>query len=249
MSVRTMRRARELPPVRVLVLGVYLLDKPNLAPEIVTALQSDRHLIDHRWAAVGTGLNRKHEMGPVSVLEFTKPVNKFTIMNQLLSEIDLKNYDYVLVSDDDIELAPRFLDDFLALQAYCGFALAQPARSKESNVDHPVTRESHMRIARQTRFVEIGPLFSVSASAFDQLLPFDDEFYMGWGLDQVWPIVLERAALTLGIIDMTPVHHRMRSVATTYSGDEARKRMKDSLRGRDCIKPKDMVRAIRTIWW
>ena len=249
LSLRAMRSARAMPTSRVLVLGVFLLDKANVAPEIVMRLQSRRHQVDHRWACVGKGDSRKDEMRAHIALEFDSPVPKFTIINRLLSKIDLRAYDYVIISDDDIELAPGFLDEFLGLQAYCGFSLAQPARSQLSNVDHPVTLESHARIARQTRFVEIGPLFSIASAAYPHLLPFDESFYMGWGLDHVWPVTLERAGLSQGIIDITPLHHRMRPVATTYSGAFAQEQMSASLRGRESIHPLDRVRPLRTIWW
>ena len=248
-SIHALRQARALPACRVLVTGVFLRDKVNFAPEIVAGTASRRHHVDHLWASVGTGNNRTEEMKPFTALEYGAPVPKFTVINELLRSRVISAYDYIVVTDDDIELGPGFLDDFIGLQAYCGFSLAQPARSQQSNVDHPVTLESHARIARQTRFVEIGPLFSMAGSAFPHLLPFDEAFYMGWGLDRVWPLALEQAGLAQGVIDLTPIHHRMRPVAATYSGERASRQMAAALSGRETIAARDTVLPRRSIWW
>lgn len=242
-------RARSVPAKRVLVIGIYLRDKPNLAPEIVAALASTKHMITHRWASIGRGVQRAAEMASVTVAAYDAPCPKFAIVNRMLGAEDLTEYDYVLVTDDDIELPSGFLDDFIGIQDTFGFALAQPARTLQSNADHAVTVERHSCIARQTRFVEIGPLFSIASPAFELLIPFDESFYMGWGLDHVWPVLLGRAHLTLGVIDVTPVHHRMRPVASTYSADAARERMIAALHGRPAIDAAARVHALRHYRW
>ena len=242
-------RARRVPPRCVLVLGVYLADKPNLAPEIALALGQSKHRVTQRWASVGTGSHRVAEMSALTAATYETPTPKFQIINTLLASEQLSAYDHVIVADDDIELPPWFMDDYIGLQEVFGFALAQPARSLQSNVDHLVTLERHSCIARQTGFVEIGPLFSMAARAFPLLLPFDESFYMGWGLDHVWPVMLRDAGLTQGIIDITPVHHRMRPVATTYSGDVARKRMSEALQGRECIDAVAKLQPLRLYRW
>ena len=238
-----------MPAKRILVVGIYLRDKPNLASEIASTLVSSKHSVRHLWASVGTGSERTADMQSFTVAAYDAPTPKFSIVNRLLAAEDLSGYDYVVVTDDDIELPPGFLDIYIGLQDLLGFALAQPARSLQSNADHAVTIERHSCIARQTRFVEIGPLFSVSSSAFGLLLPFDESFYMGWGLDHVWPVLLQQVHLTLGVIDMAPVHHRMRPVASTYSGDTARELMRSSLAGRTTIEASDMIHPIKKFRW
>ena len=241
--------ARHCAPQHVLVLGVYMRNKPNLAPKIAADLACSRHQVTQAWAALGDGENGFAEMQKLTVMALTEPVSKFVLLNRMLRMHDLSRFTHVLVTDDDIELPPRFLDTFVGLQVRYGFALAQPARSQQSNVDHLVTLESHARMARQTRFVEIGPLFSIAAAAFPVVLPFDESFYMGWGLDHVWPVLLQRAQLTLGVVDVAAVHHRFRPVASTYSGANAREHMASLLAQRDCIAPRDMQVPLRTHWW
>jgi hypothetical protein len=40
---------------------------------------------------------------------------------------------------------------------------------------------------------------------------------MGWGYDFVWPAVIERSGLRMGIVDATPVGHTIRKSLTYYS--------------------------------
>ena len=244
-----MWRARRLRGRRVLVVGIYLRNKTNLAPEIMAQLHSDKHRVAQRWASVGVGEERAAEMAAATVLSFAKPTPKFTIVNRILARENLAEYDYVLITDDDIELPDGFLDDFIGVQETLCFALAQPARTLESNVDHPVTQERHSCIARETAFVEIGPLFCVATPAFGVLMPFDESFYMGWGLDQVWPLQMKDAGLRMGVIDITPVHHRMRPVASTYSSDAARQQMVADLQGRQIVADEARVGALRFHRW
>ena len=63
--------------------------------------------------------------------------------------MDLERYDYVLTVDDDIVLPDRFLDLFLGLQTMTGFALAQPARTTTSYVDHPIVIQQRGVLARR----------------------------------------------------------------------------------------------------
>lgn len=249
MGARALWRARRVERCRILVVGVYMRDMETLAPEVALGLASRRHEVTQAWASIGTGQHGAALMQPWTRLEFAQPVPKFTVINALLAQHDLRAFTHVVVSDDDIEFPPRFLDDYIGLQEHYGFALAQPARSVQSNIDHRVTRERHSRMARQTRFVEIGPLFSVAASAFPVLLPFDESFYMGWGLDHVWPVALARAGLTMGVIDRTPIHHRFRPVASSYPQDSARARMAESLVGRETIASRDRRHPVRSHWF
>jgi hypothetical protein len=52
---------------------------------------------------------------------------------------------------------------------------------------------------------------------------------MGWGLDFVWPMLMEKAGLRMGIVDATPIAHRMRRQVTGYNYDEAARGMSEVL--------------------
>lgn len=210
---------------RVLVVGVYLPDIPNYAAEISRQLmQSATCDVELRWTAIG-----QSEV-PVDLQEWTvvaqaSKAPKFQLINAMISEQDRAENDFIIVVDDDIELPENFLDDFLHMQAQYQLALAQPARTHDSYIDHQFVAQLLGVEARQTRFVEIGPVFSLAKSAFPVLLPFDEAAPMGWGLDFVWPAQLEQAGLRQGIVDITPVRHALRAPVTHYSYDETQRGM------------------------
>jgi hypothetical protein len=117
------------------------------------------------------------------------------------------------------------VDRYLALVERHDLALAQPARTHESYIDHAIVERLDGLAARQTRFVEIGPLFSIRADAASRLLPFDEASAMGWGYDFVWPVVIEGAGLRMGIVDATPVAHDLRKPVANYDYSTARGQM------------------------
>ena len=45
---------------------------------------------------------------------------------------------------------------------------------------------------------------------------------MGWGYDYVWPVIMEEGGLRMGIVDATPVAHRLRKPTSYYDFEEAR---------------------------
>jgi len=83
--------------------------------------------------------------------------------------------------------------------------------------------------ARRTRFVEIGPLFSVRRDVYPVIFPFDESTYMGWGYDFVWPCLMEKLKKRMGIVDATPVEHSMRKSVKNYKYDDAKKTMEQYL--------------------
>ena len=201
---------------RVLMLGVYLSDREHLAEGITAELaRSQCWAVEQRWIALGAGAVPVTLAG-VTVERVTGPMPKFALINRLLHGADLAGVEHVIVTDDDITLPPGFLDRYLELVERHGFALAQPARTHESHVDHGFVERLDGLDARWTRYVETGPLFSLQRAAFQFLLPFDETPPMGWGLDFTWPVALERAGLRLGVVDATPVDHSLRTPAAYY---------------------------------
>src|SRR5438128_2574762 len=64
-------------------------------------------------------------------------------------------------------------------------ALAQPAQSLASHAGWPITRRRGGSMARETRFVEIGPVTCFRRDAWAALTPFPP-LRFGWGLDLHW---------------------------------------------------------------
>lgn len=220
---------------RVLVLGVYLADKDHWAEPIVEEFaRSERWDVTQRWAALGAGPTSTR-MASATAFSVGGPVPKFVLLNRLLVPVDVQSYEHVIVCDDDIRLPVGFLDDYLEIVESRGFSLAQPARTHDSYIDHPFVEQLDGLQARWTRFVEIGPLFSVDRRGAARLLPFDDASPMGWGYDLVWPCVMEAAGLRMGIVDATPVSHSLRKPVTHYVHGHEAERMRAFLRGRRAL--------------
>jgi hypothetical protein len=200
----------------VLVVGVYLADRENHAAAIVRELGSSRRWqVEQRWIALGRSAV-PDPLKAVTAFRARSPHPKFLLLNQLLRGVELDRHEYVLVCDDDIVLPGGFLDSYLELVTRYELALAQPARTQDSYLDHWLVRQLEGLQARRTRFVEIGPLFSIHRDAFPLLIPFDEASPMGWGYDFVWPVVVENARLRMGIVDATPVAHNLRKPVAHY---------------------------------
>lgn len=186
---------------RVLALGVELRDEPSLAASIIAELdRSTEWEVEQRW------------------VQIQRPyVPKFTLLNELLFGIE-DNYEFIIVTDDDITLPPHFLDRYLGIVEQRGFSLAQPARMHGSIIHHPIVEQVNGLEARETRFVEIGPMISICRDAVPICTPFDEASPMGWGYEFVWSRALAERGLKLGIVDATPVGHTFRPALSLYDG-------------------------------
>jgi hypothetical protein len=221
----------------VLVAGVYLNEQENRAASIIQELSQSKHwLVDQRWISLGrAGVPAALAAATVAAVEVLEP--KFVLLNRLLREIDLERYAFVLVSDDDISLPAGFLDRYLDLVGRHDLALAQPARTHASYIDHFIVEQLDGLDARRTRFVEIGPLFSMCRDAVRHLVPFDEGSPMGWGYDFVWPVVIEDLGLRMGIVDATPVAHDLRKPVAHYDHGSTSRSMEEFLARRQHLSP------------
>ncbi|HTJ72563.1 MAG TPA: glycosyltransferase family 4 protein [Actinospica sp.] len=209
-------RARES---RVLVIGVVLAGQPNNGRAVIAELASSRqHTVEQRWAAIG---RPGPDLAAALTLTVPEPTPKIPLLRRLLDGVRIADYDFIVLCDDDVALPPGFLDRFLDLQRTAGFALAQPARTEDSYIDHPIVQRQPGVLARRTLFVESGPVVCAHRSAFPHLLPFPEESPMGWGIEEVWSHRLDAAGLTLGIIDAVPVGHRLRPPTAHYRREDA----------------------------
>lgn len=208
-------------PRRALVLGVYLTGTPNTAAHVVGTLADARDVrVRQRWAALGDEAP-PGELKPVTALAVSEPTPKYSLLNRLLAQEDLSRYDFVLTVDDDVVLPEGFLDLFLGVQAGLGFDLAQPARTLNSHVDHPIVLQQLGVVARRTRFVEIGPVVSFAREIYDLVFPFDETSPMGWGYENVWSHQLRDRDRSQGIVDAVPVDHSVRKPVANYEWSDA----------------------------
>ncbi len=196
------RAAHQKPPTRkVLALGIERPEHSELARDIRTELARSRHNVEVSFAAPGDR-------------------GKFENLNLLLESHEIEDNDWLLVVDDDIVLPGGFLDRFLFLAERFSLDLAQPAHRLSSHAAWRVTRRHYSDVARETRFVEIGPLTAFARSTFSTLLPFPD-LRMGWGLDLHWAALARERGWRCGVIDAIPISHRVAPAASAYSREQA----------------------------
>ena len=184
--------ALDTPTREVLVTGVF---RPPAEPP---RLDSDRHRVRAAFAPMRAGRGKFEN----------------------LAEVADADADWLLVVDDDVELPPRFVDRFVAVCEWLELDLAQPAQTLASHAAWRVVRRRPFSLARETRFVEIGPVTAFSRRAAAELLPFPPLRY-GWGLDLHWAALAAERGWRLGIVDALAVRHEAAPVAAAYSPDDA----------------------------
>jgi len=222
---RLARAARRSPPRRrVLVVGVEREDRVGLMAEAVDELRRSRHEVEIRTGPAGTR-------------------GKWENLDALIDRGGLGDADWLLALDDDVALPRRFLDDFLFLAERFDLALAQPAHRRRSHAAWSVTRRRGGSVARETGFVEIGPLTAFRADAAGALLPFPP-LRTGWGLDAVWAAAARERGWRMGVIDATPVSHALGKVAGGYDHAEAIAESRSLLRDHPHVTPAEANRTL-----
>ncbi len=225
-------------PRAVIVAGIYG-DASDRMARVVDELRTSRH-------AVEVVLGARAEAAPgLRDVTAAKGLTggKFENLNAILRARDPATHDWLLVVDDDVLLPRAFLDRFIAICDALDFALAQPAQTWRSHAAWQITRRRGGSVARQTRFVEVGPVTAFRADATAELFPFPPLRY-GWGLDVHWAAVAGERGWKLGIVDALPVRHDRTPVATGYSHEGAVAEAREFVRDRPYI-PADV--AQRTV--
>jgi len=244
-------RAGRLTPIRsrprVLVAGICLVDVPNHVESLVASFaESSTYDVEQRWVSMGLK-PPSPRLSTVTVWTQRALEPKFAVMNRLLADIDWESYEYLIISDDDILLPAGFVDGYLSLQTESSYLLAQPARTENSYIDHPIVGRQRGLRARQTLFVEIGPLFSVHRSIVPLLLPFDLTSPMGWGYEYIWSRELSERGLKMGILDAFPVDHSLRPPHAHYAWSVADANRKQLLESRPHFSLEECHRVLDII--
>jgi hypothetical protein len=225
---------------RVLVLSIY---RPgSLLPRAAPRLDSRRHEVTFAFGATGS---TDAALATGTVLSELNG-GKFENLNRLLAAAPpLDGFDWLIVSDDDVELAPHFLDRALALCERLELDIAQPAQTMRSHAAWRVTRRRPFSLARRTNYVEIGTVTIFSRRAAAELAPFP-ELRFGWGLDNHWGALARERGWRLGILDSLPVRHEAQKVATTYTHAEAIEEGRGFLAGRPYVTSTEAQQTLET---
>ncbi len=217
---------RDPPRRRVLVLGVERPERAALARAAVEELGRSRHEVHVETRPPGGK-------------------GKFENLNGLLEEHPAAEHDWLLVIDDDVVLPRGFLDDFIFLCERFDLALAQPAHRLDSHAAWSVTRRRPRSVARETGFVEIGPVTAFASVTFPTLLPFPP-VRMGWGLDVHWAAVARTSGWRIGVIDAVSIRHRAAPAAEAYDRDGAIAEARAFLADRPYVRAAEADRTLAT---
>jgi hypothetical protein len=201
------------PPREVLVIGPYRPGSDDSAHAVAELRRTTRHSV-----AVALGA-RGDEPDPAlrdcTALTGLEGGGKYENLNRLL-EATGGGAHWTLAVDDDVVLPARFLDRFVGVCEHLDLALAQPAQSLASFAAWPQVRRRGILLARETRFVEIGPVTAFRHDVLAAVTPFPVAL-QSWGLDLHWAALAEERGWRLGVVDSLPVRHERAGVGTAYS--------------------------------
>ena len=128
-------------------------------------------------------------------------------------------YDHVWFPDDDLISDWRGINRLFAVCRSYDLALAQPALLPGSFANHPVTLCAEGTLLRFTTFVEImAPVFSVAA--LRRAAPTFAINPSDYGLDHLWPAMIDAPPTAFAIIDAVGVLHT-RPIGASYDQGHA----------------------------
>ncbi len=108
-----------------------------------------------------------------------------------------------------------------------------------------MTRRRGGAVARETRFVEIGPVTAFARRTFSTLLPFP-RLRMGWGLDLHWAALAAEHGWRCGVIDAVAIAHRQAPAGAAYSRESALSEAREFLRERPYLRAADAQLTLAT---
>jgi hypothetical protein len=155
------------------------------------------------------------------------PGVRFSHLNFLYKIRPVEQGSWLVIADDDIVFVKGDLFKTIGLMKDAGFSLAQPGQSLLGwwtnlfNVSRPFV------IARDTNFVEQGPLVVADSSFLKLMLPLPEGADMGWGIEAEWNRIKE-GRFRIGIIDECRIVH-WRENAQSYPAGPEMEKLKERL--------------------
>ncbi|HSU06376.1 MAG TPA: hypothetical protein VLI93_12455 [Acetobacteraceae bacterium] len=146
--------------------------------------------------------------------------SKFEGLAALLASHDFwLAYDYVWFPDDDLLAHWRDINRLFALCRSHDLALAQPSLQPGSFANHPITLSTDGLLLRFTSFVEImAPVFS--RAALRRAAPTFALNASGYGLDHLWPAMIDAPPNAIAVLDAVSVLHT-RPIGASYDQQRA----------------------------
>lgn len=118
----------------------------------------------------------------------------------------VRSYDYIWLPEDDLECSCRDINRLFDICRQKQLKLVQPSLSHDSYFSHAITLHSPYFRLRYTTFVEVmAPC--MSNHTLWKLLPSMNENISGWGVDDLWSVILAEDASAMAILDEVQIRH------------------------------------------
>jgi hypothetical protein len=187
---RLWRSLDQAPRLTVLIIGIAVPGREADSETVINGLAQSRHRVDRLVVPM-------------------KDRGKFSNVNYALSQVNPETYDWIIVTDDDITTPNGLLDECLFLATKLNFRIFQPAHRFHSFCTYQVNQRHWQTLARETYFVESGPLLGFHQSTLKSLLPFPS-LQWTWGIDVYWSELARRRGWKIGVVDAIPIRHKRR---------------------------------------
>jgi hypothetical protein len=174
------------------------------------------------------------------------PGLRFTHLNWLYGAKSIEEGSWVVLTDDDFLFTKGGLTQTISLMKRAGFSFAQPGQSilgwwtSLFNVARPFS------MARDTNYVEQGPLVIADPAFASQILPFPEDGDMGWGIEAQWYRIKE-GRFRIGVIDACRLSHWGQN-ATSYEAEPEIERMNERLSNSGIVSLWQL-QSVNERWW
>ena len=174
------------------------------------------------------------------------PGSRFSNFNRLYNAKPIEEGSWVVLADDDVFFVRGSLTRTISIMKQGGLSLAQPSQSILGWWTFPFNVARPLLVARDTNYVEQGPLLVVDPLFAKLILPLPDEGDMGWGIEAEWYRAKE-GRYRIGVIDDCRVVHCARAGSTYSFGPETR-RMVERFRKAD-VDSLLQLQSVNGYWW
>jgi hypothetical protein len=138
------------------------------------------------------------------------PGGRFALLRACMGALNPTDDTWWVLADDDVALPRKGLRRTAVVARDMALDIAQPAHTWNSYYTYPFTLARPLLVARQTDFVEIGPVVVVGPDGRAFLESLSDVAPMGWGVDVRWSGGSRAGLVRLGIVDLVGMRHLQR---------------------------------------
>jgi hypothetical protein len=222
------RTMQTFPARTVLISGVEIPERKNELLAVFERMSSSRHHVTTRAVPCAPGKG------------------KFQNLNEGLRGLDLEQFDWMVLVDDDVELPNDFLDKFLYLSEAADLHICMPAHRFRSNQTFQLTARHWGGMVRITQYVESGPITAFRRSMYRHILPFP-ELKWAWGTNIGWGESALKMGYRIGIVDGTPIRH-VRPVGKSYDVRLATEEAEAFLAAEGIVRPRrEILSTVKTL--